>query len=46
MVRYSQERKEAVLRKMLPPNGKSIAAIAKEEGICDLPPFFLDTKIG
>jgi len=35
MVRYSQERKESVLRKMLPPNGKSIVAIAKEEGICE-----------
>ncbi len=32
---YSLERKEAVLKKMLPPNNQSIAALAKEEGISD-----------
>jgi transposase-like protein len=32
---YSLERKEAVLNKMLPPNNRSIAALAKEEGISD-----------
>lgn len=32
---YSLERKEAVLKKMLPPNKQSIAALAKEEGISD-----------
>ena len=32
---YSLERKEAVLKKMLPPNSQSIAALAKEEGISD-----------
>ncbi len=32
---YSLERKEAVLKKMLPPNNRSIAALAKEEGISD-----------
>ena len=32
---YSQERKEAVLRKMLPPNNQSITELAKEEGISD-----------
>ena len=32
---YSQERKESVLKKMLPPNNMAIAALAKEEGICD-----------
>ena len=30
---YPQERKEAVLKKMLPPNNKTIAVIAKEESI-------------
>ena len=30
---YPHERKEAVLKKMLPPNNKTIAVIAKEEGI-------------
>ena len=32
---YSLERKEAVLKKMLPPNNRTIAALAKEEGISD-----------
>ena len=32
---YSLERKEAVLKKMLPPNNRSIAALAEEEGISD-----------
>lgn len=32
---YSLVRKEAVLKKMLPPNKQSIAALAKEEGISD-----------
>lgn len=32
-MKYSNERKEAILRKMLPPENKSIAEIAKEEGI-------------
>ena len=32
---YSLERKEAVLKKMLPPNNQSIAALAEEEGISD-----------
>ena len=35
MVRYSEERKEAVLRKMLPPTNKSVAEISREEGICE-----------
>jgi len=34
MVRYTEERKEAVLRKMLPPTNKSIAELSREEGIC------------
>ena len=32
---YSVERKEAVLKKMLPPNNCSIAELAKQEGISD-----------
>jgi transposase-like protein len=32
---YSLERKEAVLKKMLPPNNRSIAVLAEEEGISD-----------
>ena len=35
MARYSKERKEAVLRKMLPPMSKSIAEISREEGISE-----------
>ena len=32
---YPKERKEAVLKKMLPPNPKTIPQIAKEEGISE-----------
>ena len=32
---YPSKRKEAVLKKMLPPNNKSIPDLAKEEGICE-----------
>lgn len=32
---YSRERKESVLKKMLPPNNVSILELAKEEGISD-----------
>ena len=32
---YSVERRESVLKKMLPPNNASIAALAIEEGISD-----------
>ena len=31
--RYSEERKEAVLPKMLPPHNRPLAELAKEEGI-------------
>jgi len=34
-MRYSAERKEAVLRKMLPPLNKTIKEIAEEEGISE-----------
>ena len=33
-MRYPKERKEAVLKKMLPPNNKPIQELAQEEGIC------------
>jgi len=34
-MRYSSERKEAVLKKMLPPHNRSIREIAEEEGISE-----------
>jgi len=34
-MRYSTERKEAALKKMLPPHNKSVPEIAKEEGISE-----------
>ncbi|WP_419607387.1 transposase [Thiolapillus sp.] len=34
-MRYPKERKEAVLKKMLPPNNKPIQELAQEEGICE-----------
>ncbi len=34
-MRYPKERKEAVLKKMLPPNNQAIQEIAQEEGICE-----------
>ena len=34
-MRYSLERKEAVLKKMLPPENKTIQELAKEEGISE-----------
>ena len=35
MPRYSDERKEAVLRKMLPPHNRPLAELAAEEGISE-----------
>ncbi len=32
-MKYSKERREAVLKKMLPPNNRSIPQISDEEGI-------------
>lgn len=32
---YPEERKEAILKKMLPPNNKSIKELARGEGICE-----------
>ena len=32
-VRYSQEQKEAIIKRMMPPNNESVSQIAKEEGI-------------
>lgn len=34
-VRYPAERKEAVLKKMMPPNNKPLKVLAKEEGISE-----------
>ncbi len=34
-MRYTPERKEAVLRKMLPPHTRSIPELAEEEGISE-----------
>jgi len=34
-MRYSAERKEAVLKKMVPPNNRSIRETAEEEGISE-----------
>lgn len=34
-MRYSRERKEAVIKKMLPPENKSIPEISREEGISE-----------
>lgn len=35
MARYSMERKEAVLKKLLPPNNRTVTSVAAEEGISD-----------
>ena len=35
MKKYSPERKEAVLKKMLPPRSWTIAELSREEGICE-----------
>ncbi|OOE38110.1 transcriptional regulator, partial [Salinivibrio kushneri] len=35
MPRYSEERKAAILKKLLPPNNKTISEIAAEEHISE-----------
>ena len=35
MSRYSEERKSAVLKKLLPPNNRSVPEVTKEEGISE-----------
>lgn len=35
-VRYSQEQKEAIIKRMMPPHNESVPQIAKEEGISDV----------
>lgn len=35
-VRYSQEQKEMIIKRMMPPNNESVAQIAKEEGISEV----------
>lgn len=34
-VRYSQEKKDALIKRMMPPHNESVAQIAKEEGISE-----------
>ena len=34
-MRYPKERKEAVLRKMMPPHNRSVPELAEEEGISE-----------
>ena len=34
-MQYSKERKEAVLKKMMPPHNRSVVALAGEEGISE-----------
>ncbi len=36
MNRYSLERKESVLKKLLPPHNLSVAELARQEGISDV----------
>ena len=33
MSSYSTERKQAILSKLLPPNNKTVASVAREEGV-------------
>ena len=35
MSSYSTERKQAILSKLLPPNNKSVASVAREEGVSE-----------
>ncbi|MFQ3337684.1 MAG: hypothetical protein ACI9VO_000445, partial [Colwellia sp.] len=35
MSSYSTERKEAILSKLLPPNNKSLAEVAREEDVAE-----------
>lgn len=35
MARYSNERKAAILNKLLPPSNMSVASVAKEEGVSE-----------
>jgi len=37
MPRYSEERKAAVLNKLLPPQNRSVLSVSAEEGISDVP---------
>lgn len=36
MPRYSEERKAAVMRKLLPPENRTVREVAQEEGICEV----------
>ena len=41
MARYSEEHKAAVLKKLLPPQNHTVAAVSAEEGISDVTPVQL-----
>ena len=45
MARYSAERKEAILKKLLPPHNMSVPALAKEEGVSDCTLYTWRSKI-
>jgi transposase-like protein len=36
VVRYSEERKSAVMRKLLPPENRTVREVAEEEGISEV----------
>jgi len=35
-LRYSQEQKEAITKRMMPPNNESVTKVSKEKGISDV----------
>jgi transposase-like protein len=39
MSSYSTERKQAILSKLLPPNNKTVASVAREEGVTGQTPY-------
>jgi len=39
MPRYSEERKAAVLKKLLPPQNCSVVSVAAEEGLSNVAPY-------
>jgi transposase-like protein len=36
---YPSERQEAILKQRLPPNNRSVKALAQEEGLCEAPVY-------
>lgn len=41
MVRYYHERKQTLLDKLLSPYNLTVAELARQEGICEAPPYNL-----